>query len=68
MAEDDSDGKGDDSEIDLMKLSRWKKPDGSQKKKEKVLTQEEIDAMKGLSAEEQLRRLGNVFNFYAMDD
>ena len=52
-----------------MKLSRWKKPDGSQRKKDsRALTQEEIDAMKGLSAEEQLRRLGNVFNFYAMDD
>lgn len=47
-------GEGDlhdnDEDIDLMKLSKWKKPEA--KKKEQGLTQKDIDEMKGLSAEE----------------
>ena len=56
----------DDEDIDLMKLSKWKRPEAKQN--QVGLTQKDIDEMKGLSAEEQIRKLSNVFNFYAMDN
>lgn len=38
------------------------------KNRENQLSKDDIDAMKGLSAEEQFKKLSQVFNFYAMDD
>lgn len=54
-----------DTEMDLIKMKRWQKQQVV-KPKTKGLTAAELDGLKGLSVEEQMKRLNNDFNFYAM--
>lgn len=61
----DEEGEGEESEIDLLKNSKlWSKHGAadrvgmSKAKKDNQLSKDDLDALKGLSAEEQLKRLG----------
>lgn len=62
----DSDEKisDEDDQLGLIKLTPWKR---STKERTAGLQGDVLDSLKGLSIEEQFKKLNNDFNFYAID-
>lgn len=55
-------------DVDLTDSKIWTKGGAAGRLKKKGMTLNEIDNMKGMTGDEQVRYMNQVFNFYAMED
>ena len=63
-SDSDDDKNLDSGEMDLIKLTPWKR---QAKNRTEGLKADALDSLKGLTVEEQLNKLNEEFNFYAVD-